>query len=257
MSVANKKVYLFGNWKMYLTHSESVAYARELQSWSASLPERAELAIFPSALSLVAVRQEVASGRLQVGAQNIYWVDKGGYTGEVSAHMYKEAGAEYALIGHSERRHLCGETNHQVRQKVEAALAAGLIPVLCVGETQAERDAAQTTEVVETQLRSALEDMAWPAATPLIVAYEPVWAIGTGQACDPDQAAATHALLQTFVIGLLPGTDPVFLYGGSVREDNVADYVAREHIHGVLVGGASVKLNSWRAIAERALAATE
>lgn len=245
MATHNGKYYLFANWKMYLDYNESNILANALAGEVKKFSEHIKMAIFPSALSLYPVAQVLNDVGVGVGAQNSYWVDKGGYTGEVSALMYKDAGCEYVLVGHSERRHQFGETNHDVRAKMEAILAAGLTPILCVGETAAEREALKTEEVVEIQLRAALEKLDIPADKELIIAYEPVWAIGTGAACDPIEAGRMHSVIKKMVGGLTTKKDLVILYGGSVRPENVAEYLKRDDVNGVLVGGASAKLDSW------------
>ncbi len=250
MSLHNGKFYLFANWKMYLDYNESNILANALAGETKKFPDAVKMAIFPSALSLYPVSQVLHDVGIGVGAQNVYWVDKGGYTGEVSAVMYKEVGCEYALVGHSERRHQFSETNHDVRAKMEASLAAGLTPVLCVGETAAEREENKTEEIVEIQLRAALDKLEIPVDRELIVAYEPVWAIGTGVACDPVEAERMHALIKKMVGVLAPGKDVAILYGGSVRPENVGEYLKQENIVGVLVGGASAKLESWMEIVE-------
>ncbi|MBI2037749.1 MAG: triose-phosphate isomerase [Candidatus Magasanikbacteria bacterium] len=242
------KKYLFANWKMYLDHSESEALALALAK-KLTLPEHIVMAVFPSALALSDVSKTLKDTPISTGAQNIYWIDKGGYTGEISAHMYKAAGCTYALVGHSERRHIFNETNHEVRQKVEAALAASLVPVICVGETEHERQSNKTEETIETQIRSAFHNIAWPENKELIVAYEPVWAIGTGQACDPVEAERMHELIKKQVIALT-GVTPVILYGGSVRPENVQQYLNNPNISGVLVGAASANIESWEAIVD-------
>lgn len=237
---------------MYLDHAESVSLAHELSKKIPNLKLKAKTAVFPSALSLLAVQQEL-KGAAAVGAQNVYWVDKGGYTGEVSAEMYGAVQCEYALVGHSERRHVFHETNADVRHKLEALLAEGLTPVICVGETLHERKEDQAKEIVEAQVRAALTDITWPKNRPLIIAYEPVWAIGTNESCDPAEAERMASLITTFVQGLLgKKCSPAVLYGGSVRPDNVAEYIAQPHLNGVLVGGASAKLDSWVAILSQA-----
>lgn len=248
MRDANRKIHLFANWKMYLNFDESVALARELAQQAFSFGDESSMVLFPNALSLPAVRQEVERTPIAVGAQNFYWVERAGATGEISAEMFKAAGCEYALVGHSERRHLFKETNHDVRQKLEAALRAGLIPVLCVGETHAERQEGQTKEVLEAQLRAAFTDLAWPADRQLFIAYEPVWAVGTGEACEPAAAGEMSGLINTFVRGLMGDVSLTLLYGGSVRGGNVRDYVGLPGVQGVLVGGASTKFDSWMEI---------
>ncbi len=243
------KKYLFANWKMYLGFAESQNLASAIALEANEFSEDIKMAVFPSALAAKTVISTLEKTSVAVGAQNVYWVDKGGETGEISAAMYKAVGCEYALVGHSERRHLFHETNHEVRQKTEAVLAAGLTPVMCVGETEREKAGDKTAEVVEVQVRSALQDIVWPEDRELIFAYEPVWAIGTGQACDPVAAERVHELIKKQVAALTTRI-PVILYGGSVNADNVNDYLKNPSINGVLVGGASTKLDSWLSIAK-------
>jgi len=248
MSKFEDKYYLFANWKMYLDLAESVNLATALKKEEAGFADKVKMVLFPSALAMNEVAKVMRGAVTAVGAQNVHWVDKGGYTGEVSAPMCAAAGSQYALVGHSERRHLFHETNHEVRQKMQAILEAGLTPVLCVGETKEERVAGKTDEVIETQLRSAFHELSWPAEKGLIVAYEPVWAIGTGEACDPNEAERLHALMKKMLNELAPGTLPILLYGGSVRPENVFDYLKQPDINGVLVGGAATKLESFMSI---------
>lgn len=253
----SQPTYLFANWKMYLDYDESVALAHSIAANASSFPGNVVSVVFPIALALPAVEQTLSAARIQTGAQNIYWIGKGGCTGEVSAEMYKAVGAQYALVGHSERRHLFKESNHEVRQKVEAAIAAGLTPVLCVGETAKERDEGKTREILETQLRAVFSDIAWPTDLQVIVAYEPVWAIDHGEKvepCDPVIAQEMCSLINTFVTALLPQSDPILLYGGSVRSTNVKKYLAQSAINGVLVGAASTKMDSWLPLVNEARA---
>lgn len=245
--------YLFANWKMYLDHAESRVLAQYLAEISASWSsDQIAMAVFPSALAFAAVADVLKDTPVTVGAQNVHWVEKGGYTGEVSAHMYSALGARYALVGHSERRHLCHETNHEVRQKVEAVLSVGMVPVICVGETQKEHEENQAVESIEAQIRSAFHNITWPENREMVVAYEPVWAVGTGLACDPVEAEKMHELIKKQVVALT-GITPVILYGGSVRPENVADYLRNPNIDGVLVGGASANAHSWKEIIDAAI----
>lgn len=255
MNTVNKKIYLFANWKMYLDYAESVALASALAETVGPVPEHVVMAVFPSALALTAVAEKFSGSAVKVGAQNTYWVSRGGYTGEISANMCQAVGCEYVLVGHSERRHVFGETNHEVRQKIEAALAAGLAPVVCVGETMGERQAGQTRAVLEVQLRSAFEDLDWPAGRPLIVAYEPVWAISKGLShnevgipCTISDAEAANRHIVQCVESLIPAATAAVLYGGSVRENTARDYLASPHVNGILVGAASTTLESWHGI---------
>ena len=243
----NNKTYLFANWKMYLDYDESNILANAIADRVKSIPKNVKMAIFPGALALYPVGQVLQDAGISVGAQNTYWLEKGGYTGEVSAPMYKSAGCEYALVGHSERRHLFNETNHEVRQKVEAILAADLTPVICVGETEKERKENKTEETIEIQVRAAFHNIVWPKDRELIVAYEPVWAIGTGNNCDPLEAERMHELIKKQIV-VLTGITPVILYGGSVKPENIAGYLKNPNINGVLVGSASANYKSWMEI---------
>ena len=234
---------------MYLDYDESNILANAIADGAKSISKDIKMAIFPSALALYPVGQVLQDVGISVGAQNVHWDDKGGNTGEVSAHMFKSAGCEYALAGHSERRHLFHETNHEVRQKVEGILAAGLTPVICVGETEKERQDNKTEEIIEIQIRAAFHNIVWPKDQELIVAYEPVWAIGTGENCDPLEAERMHELIKKQVVALT-GVTPVILYGGSVKPENVTEYLKNPNINGVLVGSASANLESWMRIVE-------
>ena len=209
--------------------------------------------IFPPAISLLAA-VEARKGRPEValGIQNIHWEPKGAYTGEHSAGMALSAGAQYALVGHSERRHVFGETDDEVRQKVSAALGEGLIPVVCVGETLEERQAGRVDEVIVRQLDAALEDL--PEGAPrFLLAYEPVWAIGTGETATSADAAAAHGTLRERMaetLGADRAAEVPILYGGSVKPSNVAELLAASDVDGVLVGGASLDAKSFAVIAE-------
>lgn len=243
------KKYLFGNWKMYLDFDKSLALANSLVDISKNLSQNINMVVFPSALALRAVAQTLQSSSISVGSQNAHWIEEGGYTGEVSAAMCKAVGAEYVLAGHSERRHLFHETNHEVRQRVDGILSVGLTPVICVGETEHEKQENKTEEVIETQIRSAFHNIVWPEGKELIIAYEPVWAVGTGLACDPLEAERVHEIIKKQVVSLTNVT-PVILYGGSVKAENILGYMNNPSIDGVLVGGASANLESWSAIAK-------
>lgn len=242
------KKYLFGNWKMYLDFDKSLALANSLADISKNLSQDIKMVVFPTTLALRAVAQTLEGSSISVGSQNAHWIEEGGYTGEVSAAMCKAVGAEYVLAGHSERRHLFHETNHEVRQRVDGILSAGLTPVICVGETEHEKQENKTAEVIETQIRSAFHNIVWPEGKELIIAYEPVWAVGTGMACDPLEAERVHEIIKKQVLSLTNIT-PIILYGGSVKAENILSYLGNPNIDGVLVGGASANLESWSAIA--------
>ncbi len=248
-----KSIYLFANWKMYLDYDESNILANSFADTFDKSQEKIKIGVFPSALSLYTVGQVLHDVGIGIGSQNAYWIDKGGYTGEHSMQMFKLAGCDYALIGHSERRHIFHESNHDVRQKIEAALVAGLIPVVCVGETLDERKANKAEEVVEVQLRAAFNDLSISEGATIFIAYEPVWAIGTGEACNAVDAEKMHIRVMDIATTLLSGINIKILYGGSVKGDNVSDYFKNKNTDGVLVGNASTKLDSFKDIYDKTI----
>ncbi|OGH71544.1 MAG: triose-phosphate isomerase [Candidatus Magasanikbacteria bacterium RIFCSPLOWO2_01_FULL_43_20b] len=234
--------YVFGNWKMYLDFEESVILAQALVEESFN-KEKNEVAIFPSTLAAREVIMCLNGSRIAAGAQDVAWVSKGAYTGAVSAHMFKSAGCKYALVGHSERRYVFNESDDDVRKKIEACLDAGLIPVVCVGETQEDLNENKREYRLKKQLMKAFEGLQINGGK-VMVAYEPVWAIGSGKPCGPDEADSVHGWIKLEVKQYL-GQDIPVLYGGSVNPENVVSYAARDVIDGVLVGGASTKLESF------------
>jgi triosephosphate isomerase len=232
------------NWKMHLGPDEARAYLKAFRA-RYNRRERHEVWFFPPAVSLEASAQAVRErSDLLVGAQDIYWEPKGAYTGALSAPLALQAGARATLVGHSERRQLFGETDDDTRRKVAAAGAAGLVPLLCVGETLAERDAGHTLAVVARQLAGALGAVDRAALSRVIVAYEPVWAIGTGRNATPADAAAVHRDIRAWLQGR-GSASPRVLYGGSVNAKNVAALLAEPELDGVLVGGASLDPEGW------------
>lgn len=236
------KTYIFANWKMYLDFDESNILMNGLLQEKFD-HEKVNLAVFPSALALREVVMSTDSTEFSVGAQNVAWVPKGAYTGAVSAQMFKDVGCQYALVGHSERRHIFNETNDAVRKKIEACLENNLIPVVCIGETEEDLEAGKRDYRLKKQLMKAFENLELNGGK-VIIAYEPVWAIGTGKACDPTTAEEVHAWIKTELKQYFDTDIPV-LYGGSVKAENVVSYVERDVIDGVLVGGASAKLDSF------------
>lgn len=239
-----------GNWKMHCTADEAVVLATELVERLASGVE-VEVIVSPAYPSLIPVREALAGSAIALAAQNIHWEPKGAYTGEVSAEMAKDAGCTHVIIGHSERRALFGETDASVNRKVIAALAMGLTPIVCVGETLTDREAGSTREVVLSQLDGALEGLDDEAIGQLIVAYEPVWAIGTGHTATPAQAQEVHGWIRERLASLAGygvADSLRILYGGSVKPDNVAELMGQTDIDGALVGGASLKADSFERI---------
>jgi triosephosphate isomerase (TIM) len=232
------------NWKMHLGPDEARSYLKTFRARYLRREDR-EVWFFPPAVSVEAAGQAVRErADLLVGVQDLYWEPKGAFTGALSAPLALAAGARAALVGHSERRHVFGETDEDTRRKVSAALAAGLVPLLCVGETLAERDAGHTVAVVVRQLAAALGALDGAALTRLVVAYEPVWAIGTGRNATPIDAAAVHREIRAW-LKARGGAARRVLYGGSVNAKNVAELLAEHDLDGVLVGGASLDPEGW------------
>jgi triosephosphate isomerase len=244
-----------GNWKMNLGPREAQAFLRAF-SLSPSSGPRPELLLFPPALSLAAaLSARPRDPRIEMGVQNVHWEESGAFTGELSVPMTREAGATHALIGHSERRHLFGETDEEVGKKVAAVLEGGLSPVVCVGETLQQRSAGRLEEVILGQLEAFLLVLqAYPGAR-VLLAYEPVWAIGTGETATPQDASEAHGLLRSrlrSVLGREWAERVSILYGGSVKPGNAASLLTASDVDGVLVGGASLDPASFQAIAEAA-----
>ncbi len=242
----SRPVLFAANWKMQVAPGEARSYLDRFLALDAPRPGRA-LAFFPPAVSLEAVVMRLAGhDHIAVGAQDVHWEAKGAFTGALSVALVRGAGAGAALIGHSERRHVFGESDADTARKVGAVLAGGLQAMLCVGETLAQREAGETEAVVTRQLQAALQGVA-PTAD-LVIAYEPVWAIGTGRTATPADAAAVHAAIRRVLLGLgLPGETRI-LYGGSVNLGNVAELLSQPELDGVLVGGASLDPDGWAAI---------
>ncbi len=240
-----------GNWKMHMGPKETADFFAGFTPPASSH----ELILFPPALSLAAaVGSADRPARVQLGVQNIHWEEKGAFTGEVSASMASEAGADFVLIGHSERRHVFGETDEQVAWKIAAARRHGLVPVVCVGETLEERREDRVAEVILGQLDAALDALTESDGR-FLIAYEPVWAIGTGETATPSDASEAHATLRSRLqerLGVGGAARVPILYGGSVKPGNAAELLEAADVDGVLVGGASLDPESFSAIASAA-----
>jgi triosephosphate isomerase len=235
-----------GNWKMYKTVSEAVALVEELKKGAAGAPS--DVLVSPPYTSLVAVVATAKGSPVGVAAQNMHFEKEGAFTGEVSATMLKDIGVTHAILGHSERRQYFAETDEGVAKKTKVALDNGLLPVSCVGETLAEREAGRTMEVVGRQVDAILGAVTADEARSVVVAYEPVWAIGTGKVATPEQAQEVHAFIRTRVVakhGQAVADVVRILYGGSVKPDNVKGLMALPDVDGALVGGASLKAESF------------
>ncbi|MFP5356267.1 MAG: triose-phosphate isomerase, partial [Gemmatimonadota bacterium] len=230
--------------------SDARAFLRSFLVHYARRTDR-QLIFFPPAVSVTTVLEMLKDRTdILVGVQNIHWEDKGAFTGELSAGMARGAGATVALVGHSERRHVFGERDEETGLKVAAAVRAGLLPMLCVGETLAEREAGATEQVVLRQLRAGLANIEPHQATNMLVAYEPVWAIGTGKTATPDDASAIHVVIRQELVGMLGerGHAIPICYGGSVNRGNAAALLGASEVDGLLVGGASLDAEGWSTI---------
>ncbi len=249
--------FIAGNWKMNLTIPEARDLASSIAAGSIDLPET-ELVIIPSFTSLSEVRKTIAGSSVQLGAQDLFWEDQGAFTGEISAPMLKNAGCQYVVIGHSERRQYFGDTDLAVNKKIKAALRHGLFPIVCVGETLQEREGNETTAKVALQLRDGLADVAGDGLAKVIVAYEPVWAIGTGRTATPGQAEEVHAFIRGELskkYGNSVAACVIILYGGSVKPSNAYILSLEKNIDGFLVGGASLEASSFIQISREAIKA--
>jgi triosephosphate isomerase (TIM) len=232
---------LAANWKMYKTPAEARSFVSKLLETPPAA--NVEVAIFPPAIDLPATLDAAKGSALHVGAQNIYFADEGAFTGEISAPMLVAAGATHVLIGHSERRQYFCETDELVNKKLHAALRHKLIPIVCIGEHLEQRENGETDAVLRRQTSRALQNIEAAQATPIVIAYEPVWAIGTGKTATPEIAAEAHAVIRHEIAQLLgkPASETMrILYGGSVKPDNAAQLCAQTDIDGALVGGASL-----------------
>ncbi|MFH1542138.1 MAG: triose-phosphate isomerase [bacterium] len=238
-----RKPIMAGNWKLQKLESEAVDFVKELKPLVADVKDR-EILVCPTFVCLSKVSDVVRGSNISLGAQNIYWEDAGAFTAEVSGPMIKAVGCSHAIIGHSERRQYFGETNETVNKRTKAALKHGLTAVVCVGETLAQREANETMKIVESQVKEGTAGLSTADWDSIVIAYEPVWAIGTGKTASPEQAQEVHK----FIRGLLPKevADKVrILYGGSVNPANVKQLMAQPDIDGGLVGGASLKVDSF------------
>ncbi|MBR6462651.1 triose-phosphate isomerase [bacterium] len=236
-----------GNWKMNKTVAEAVALASEIKEKVAGV-ENVKIIVCPVFTAVKSVADVLKGTNVKVGAQDMYWETSGAYTGEVSGEMLMEAGAEYVIIGHSERRQYFGETNETVNKKLKKALSIGLKPIVCIGETLADREAGTTEAVVRKQVKEGFVGLTADEMKGTIIAYEPVWAIGTGKTATAEQAEAVHAFVRNLIAQLWDKetADAVIIqYGGSMKPENVASLLAQPDIDGGLIGGAALKADSF------------
>ncbi len=248
--MAVRRPLIAANWKMYKTASEAVEFVRRFLPLVAGITDR-DIVLAPAFPALEAVASALKGSPAALAAQDAFWEEEGAFTGEVSPRMLAAAGCRYVILGHSERRRLFGETDATVRRKVQAALAAGLIPIVCVGEREEEREQGETFSVLDKQLRDGLKDAFTVEPRRVVIAYEPVWAIGTGRTATAAQAQEAHGFIRRrlsefasrdFAAGVR------ILYGGSVKPDNIAELMAMPDVDGALVGGASLEAESFARI---------
>ena len=245
--------FIAGNWKMYKTVSEAVVFVKELRTAVKDV-DRVEIVLAPVFTALHAVAEAARNTNIGVAAQDLYWEREGAFTGEVSPDMVREAGAEFAIVGHSERRRLFGESDAIVNRKTMAAIGAGLTPIVCIGETLEEREREETLAVLDRQIKDGLERITAEQVAEIVLAYEPVWAIGTGRTATAAQAGEAHAHIRTRLRQWF-GADAAerchIIYGGSVKPDNIRELIAETDVDGALVGGASLDVRGFADIVSR------
>jgi triosephosphate isomerase len=242
--------FIAGNWKMFKTVQEAVVFAKELRSVMRDVSD-VEIVVAPTFTAVHMVAEALRNANIGVAAQDVYWEREGAFTGEVSAGMIKEAGAEYVIVGHSERRRLFGETDATVNRKIVAAIGAGLTPIVCVGETLEERERGETPAVLDRQIKDGLDGLTADQVAELVIAYEPVWAIGTGRNATPAQAEESHLHIRQRLRQWFGGNAADHchvIYGGSVKPDNIAELVREPDVDGALVGGASLDVRAFAEI---------
>jgi triosephosphate isomerase len=245
--------FIAANWKMHKTVLEAVAFVKEFRKLAEAVHD-VEIVVAPPFTALRPVADAAHASNIGVAGQNLHWERQGAFTGEISAGMLKEAGAEYVVIGHSERRQLFGETDETVNRKLTAAVAAQLTPIVCIGETLAQRDGNETLAVLDRQIKQGLDGLTADQIAALVIAYEPVWAIGTGRNATPAQADEAHAHIRSRIRQWFGGTAADqchVIYGGSVKPDNVRELASLADVDGALVGGASLEVRSFLEIVSR------
>jgi len=242
-----RKPIIAGNWKMNKLTSEAVELAREVKNKTGTIADR-EIVLCPPFTVLSSVKEVIKGSSIKLGAQNMYWEVRGAYTGEVSPTMLKDIGCNYVILGHSERRQYFGETNETVNKKAKIAFSIGLIPIVCVGETLRQREKGETLTVIEEQVKTGLSGLTKEESKGLVVAYEPVWAIGTGKTATPEEAEEVQRFIRK-LLGQMFGKENAqairILYGGSINPDNISVLMSCEDIDGGLIGGASLNVESF------------
>lgn len=245
-----RKLFIAGNWKMNTDAKGAAALAGGLAKELKDI-DSVDIALCPPFVYLQTVAKELTSGNIATGAQDVYFESNGAFTGEISCEMLKDLCCTYVIVGHSERRHVIGETDELINKKVHAAIAAGLLPILCVGELLEEREAAKTTDVVTSQIKKGLQGVTVEQMETVTIAYEPVWAIGTGKTATAQQAQEVHAMIRALLAELYDDSvarQTRIQYGGSAKPSNTAELMANPDVDGLLVGGASLKVEDFSAM---------
>ncbi len=259
MRITNEKPFIAGNWKMNKIVPEAIELVKALREKSEHL-EDAELVVIPPFTALSEIKKVIEGSTIQLGAQNLFWEEKGAFTGEISPLMLQDAGCQFVVIGHSERRQYFGETDESVNKKIKTALAYDLMPIVCIGESLEEREKGETINKVETQITEGLKDLSSEDMVRIIIAYEPIWAIGTGLTATPAQAQEVHQFIREKLedrYGNEIASYAIILYGGSVKPANTFSLLREKDINGALVGGASLEADSFIQIAEEGVKAYE
>lgn len=249
-----RKRLIVANWKMNMLRREAKELAERIINLLNDLRSSVDVVLAPPYTSLDVVYRVVRESKIQLGAQNVFWEAWGAFTGEISPYMLTDIGCKWAIIGHSERRNILRETDIMVQEKIKTSLDAGLIPVFCVGETAGEREKGKTLNVIESQIEIGLKDLQLASSANLVIAYEPVWAIGTGNNATPKEIEHVHGVIQEITVGILGqiASDIRVLYGGSVNPENIKEILATPNVDGALVGGASLRADSFGKIVQLA-----
>lgn len=254
MPANTRRRFVAGNWKMFTTATEAASLVKALKVKVVNI-KKVDMAVCPPFTHLAAVADLLKGTALKVGAQNLFWEEKGAFTGEISADMLLSVGCEYVIIGHSERRQYFGETDETVNRRLQRALGAGLLPIVCVGESLAERQAGDMQKVVSRQIRGAFANVSAEDFARVVIAYEPVWAIGTGVNATPEQAQEAHAFIRALLAEMYGANAAAacrIQYGGSVKAANAKELMSQPDVDGALVGGASLEAESFAAIIKAA-----
>ncbi len=250
MSTTNRRRVIAGNWKMYKTQSDTRAFFTGFISLVAGVAD-CDIVIAPPFTNIAAAVEATKGTKIAIAGQDVFWEKEGAFTGQISTSMLVEAGCKYTIVGHSERRQFFGETNETVFKKTKAALAAGLTPIVCIGELLADREANRTDDVCHAQFTGSVGALTPEEFSRILIAYEPVWAIGTGRVATPEIAAAVHKFIRSCAAGKFSSSHASavrILYGGSVKPDNIKGLMAQEELDGALVGGASLDPKSFASL---------